>query len=67
MEDNRKNILRDKLFQKFFENTTGNSLSDIYEYTKYITDAFDGLKLLMISESETFDNLMNIMGILIFF
>ena len=63
MEDNnanKKTILRDKLFQKFFENNNGNSLSDIYEYTKYITDVFDGLKLIMLSESGTFDNFMSV-------
>ncbi len=60
MEDNRKIILRDKLFQKFFENTKGNSLSDIYESTKYITDTFDGLKSILLSESGTFDNFMKI-------
>ena len=63
MEDNnanKKTILRDKLFQKFFENTEGNSLSDIYEYTRYITDAFDELKKIMINQSGTFDNFMNI-------
>lgn len=63
MEDNianKRTILRDKLFQTFFKNTEGNSLCDIYEYTKYITNVFDGLKLIMLSESGTFDNFMKL-------
>ncbi len=54
--EKEKGVLRDSLFNKYFEVEEGLSLKELEESTRHITDTFENFRKILIDESQTFSS-----------